>query len=49
MQLVEDVVVKVHKYVEAQDNDILTQVHDDVVTVVAAAANDDDDDDGDDA
>ena len=45
----EDVVVKVLKYVEAQDNDLLTQSHGDVVAVVAAAANDDDDDDGDDA
>ena len=51
LQLVEDVAVKVRKYVEAQDNDALTQAHDDVVAAVAAAAkdDDDDDDDGDDA
>ena len=49
LQLVEYVTVKVRKYVEAQDDDILTQVHDDVVAAVVAAANDDDDDDGDDA
>ena len=47
--MVEDVAAKVRKYVEAQDADILTQAHDDVVAAVAAAANDDDDDDGDDA
>ena len=49
MQLVEDVAVKVRKHVESQDNDVLTQAHDDVVAAVAAAAKDDDDDDGDDA
>ena len=42
----EDVPVKVRKYVKTLDDNVLTQNHDAVVTEIVAAVIDEDDDDG---
>ena len=47
LQLVEDVAVKIRKYVEAQDDPALSQAHADVVAAIAATNNDDESDDDD--